>query len=127
MSQISSNQKALGVPKHPLDPLNADEIIHVSSLLKAQSPDKSLHFKIITIIEPPKTKLRPFLKAERRGATNSGLPRIASSLTPYSRQHGPRFPRPKTTTIVAFTSRKTSVYSLPCRQQFGRAVRAVTA
>jgi len=80
MSQIESNQKALGAPKHPLDPLNAAEIIQVSSLLKAQSPEHSLHFKIITIIEPPKAKLRPFLKAERNGNPSSRLPRMASAL-----------------------------------------------
>lgn len=66
--------------KHPLDPLNAEEIAQVSSLLKAKSPGKSLHFKIITIIEPPKDKLRPFLKAERDGTAIPPLPRRASAL-----------------------------------------------
>jgi primary-amine oxidase len=68
------------IPKHPLDPLTADEILKVSALLKAHSPKQSLHFKIITIIEPPKTQLRPFLKAERNGAIKENLPRKASSL-----------------------------------------------
>lgn len=66
--------------KHPLDPLNAEEIKQVSSLLKVKSPGKSLHFKIITIFEPPKAKLRPFLKAERNGTALPPLPRIASAL-----------------------------------------------
>ncbi len=66
--------------KHPLDPLTADEIIQVSSLLKTKSPDKSLHFKIITILEPPKAQLRPFLIAERNGGTQPRPPRKASSL-----------------------------------------------
>lgn len=66
--------------KHPLDPLTADEILQVSSLLKAKSPDKSLHFKIITILEPPKAQLRPFLIAERNGGTQSRPARKASSL-----------------------------------------------
>jgi primary-amine oxidase len=66
--------------KHPLDPLTADEIIQVSSLLKAKSPDKSLHFKIITILEPLKAQLRPFLIAERNGGTQSRPARKASSL-----------------------------------------------
>ena len=68
------------IPKHPLDPLTADEILKVSALLKAHSPKQSLHFKIITIIEPPKTQLRPFLKAERNGAIKENLTRKASSL-----------------------------------------------
>lgn len=67
-------------PTHPLDPLTGDEIIQTSSVLKAKFPEKSLHFKIITITEPPKAKLRPFLKAERNGDIKSNLPRIASSL-----------------------------------------------
>ncbi|KAN0106449.1 putative copper amine oxidase [Hyaloscypha variabilis] len=66
--------------RHPLDPLTADEIIQVSSLLKAKSPDTSLHFKIITILEPPKAQLRPFLIAERNGGTQPRPPRKASSL-----------------------------------------------
>ncbi|CZR57083.1 related to copper amine oxidase [Phialocephala subalpina] len=66
--------------KHPLDPLNAEEIKQVSSLLKVKSPGKSLHFKIITIFEPPKARLRPFLKAERNGTALPPLPRIASAL-----------------------------------------------
>jgi primary-amine oxidase len=66
--------------KHPLDPLTADEILQVSSLLKSKTPEKSLHFKIITIIEPPKAQLRPFLIAERNGSVQSKLSRKASSL-----------------------------------------------
>ena len=66
--------------EHPLDPLTADEILQVSSLLKAKTSDKSLHFKIITILEPPKAQLRPFLIAERNGGPQSRPPRKASSL-----------------------------------------------
>ncbi len=65
---------------HPLDPITAEEILHISSLLKAHSPNKSLHFKIITISEPPKAQLRPYLIAERNGGTKKKLPRIASAL-----------------------------------------------
>jgi primary-amine oxidase len=71
---------SVSASKHPLDPLTADEILEVSSLLKAKSPDKNLHFKIITIIEPPKAQLRPFLIAERNGSPQSKPPRKASSL-----------------------------------------------
>ncbi len=65
---------------HPLDPITAEEILQISSLLKAHSPGKNLHFKIITISEPPKAQLRPYLIAERNGSTTKKLPRIASSL-----------------------------------------------
>jgi primary-amine oxidase len=66
--------------KHPLDPLTAEEILQVSVLLKASNPRKSLHFKIITILEPPKAQLRPFLIAERNGILKTRIPRKASSL-----------------------------------------------
>ena len=49
-------------------------------MLKAKTQDKSLHFKIITIIEPPKAQLRSFLIAERNGGFQSKIPRKASSL-----------------------------------------------
>jgi primary-amine oxidase len=65
---------------HPLDPLTGDEIIEISSILRINLPEKDLHFKIITILEPPKAKLRPFLRAERNGGVKIPLPRIASSL-----------------------------------------------
>ena len=71
---------AISTSKHPLDPLTAAEILQVSSLLKARTPEKGLHFKIITIIEPPKAELREFLKAERNGGVQSKPPRKASSL-----------------------------------------------
>ncbi|KAH9216417.1 putative copper amine oxidase [Leptodontidium sp. 2 PMI_412] len=80
MSQTDISPNKTGAAKHPLDPLNAAEITQVSTLLKAKYPDQRLHFKIITIFEPPKAKLRPFLKAERNGGTSSPLPRIASAL-----------------------------------------------
>lgn len=70
----------MGSSKHPLDPLTAAEILQVSSLLKAKSPDKSLHFKCINITEPPKPSLRPFLRAEREGTAAASLARKASAL-----------------------------------------------
>lgn len=71
---------AVSTSKHPLDPLTADEILQVSSLLKARTPEKTLHFKIIAIIEPPKAQLREFLIAERNGRVQPKPPRKASSL-----------------------------------------------
>jgi primary-amine oxidase len=79
MAKCSDSHKSLDTVTHPLDPLTAKEIVQVSSILKAQSK-KDLHFKIITILEPPKAKLRPFLRAERNGSIQPTLPRIASSL-----------------------------------------------
>jgi primary-amine oxidase len=69
-------------PKHPLDPLTSSEIIQVSTLLKEASPGKALHFKIISITEPPKQVLRDFLLAERRNKQHASihLSRQASAL-----------------------------------------------
>lgn len=78
--EIQAFRMPVSTLKHPLDPLTADEILQVSSLLRSRTPDKSLHFKIITILEPPKTQLRPFLIAERNGGTQSRPSRKASSL-----------------------------------------------
>jgi primary-amine oxidase len=75
MSPSSATQAS----PHPLDPLTSDEIVEAASILKA-STTCDLHFKIITILEPPKATLRPFLRSERAGGPCSSLPRIASSL-----------------------------------------------
>ncbi|RDW84762.1 amine oxidase-7 [Coleophoma cylindrospora] len=74
-------QLSSAASSHPLDPLTPAEIRQVSSLLKAYSPDKSLHFKYINILEPPKKQLRPYLRAERNAFTKHPLPsRLASAL-----------------------------------------------
>jgi primary-amine oxidase len=69
-------------PKHPLDPLTSSEITQVSALLKEVSPGKALHFKVISIIEPPKQVLRDFLQAERHNQQHAWihLPRQAAAL-----------------------------------------------
>ena len=73
---------ALPEQKHPLDPLTSDEIVQVSALLKTKGlgKEQGLHFKAISIIEPPKWKLRDFLIGERKGLNPVPLPRRASSL-----------------------------------------------
>jgi primary-amine oxidase len=73
---------SLEAQKHPLDPLTSEEIIQVSALLKTQGAGKEhgLHFKAIGIIEPPKSKLRAFLSAERNGPKPNHLLRRASAL-----------------------------------------------
>ncbi|KAH9906005.1 copper amine oxidase [Xylariomycetidae sp. FL2044] len=66
---------------HPLDPLTPTEIAVAATLIKGSQPDGSVHFKHITLIEPPKSQLRKFLAAERKGATGIPTPiRRASAL-----------------------------------------------
>jgi len=59
---------------HPLAPLTADEIKSAASLIKAQWPaDLDLHFKSLTLEEPAKAEMVPYLEAEFHG---SNLPKI---------------------------------------------------
>ena len=69
------------VTMHPLDPLTPSEIILAAKLIKRHNEGRSVHFKNITLIEPPKNELRKFLAAERSGKPLSAVPaRRASSL-----------------------------------------------
>jgi len=55
-------------PSHPLGPLTAAEISQSSDLIRAQWPEGTkFQFKVVTLLEPPKTELAPFLQAERAG------------------------------------------------------------
>lgn len=59
---------------HPLAPLSGAEIQNASSLIKAQWPaDTNLQFKALTLQEPAKADMVPFLEAEFNGWD---LPRI---------------------------------------------------
>lgn len=84
-TQLSSSASMGASKAHPLDPLTPAEIKQVSSLLKAYSPDKSLHFKYINILEPPKKQLRPFLRAERNAFTKHPSPSRLASVLYYHR------------------------------------------
>ena len=75
--QVSSTP-AVGVanhvPTHPLSPLTASEITRSSGLIRALYPTKTnLQFKAVTLEEPEKAQLVPYLEAERNG---SYVPRI---------------------------------------------------
>lgn len=59
---------------HPLAPVNAAEIKQAVSYVRAQWPtDTDLHFKCITLQEPAKKEVVPYLEAEASGAA---LPQI---------------------------------------------------
>lgn len=63
---------------HPLGPLSASEITQSSSLIKASWPEGTeCHFKIITLLEPAKAELMPYLVAERAGKTPLDIDRRA--------------------------------------------------
>lgn len=57
------------VAKHALEPLSADEITGAAELVRSVWPSQTdLHFKVITLLEPPKAEVIPYLQAEHTGA-----------------------------------------------------------
>lgn len=61
---------------HPLGPLARQEIAQSSALIKGQWPEGTkFHFKIVTLLEPPKAELVPYLEAERAGQTPKPIDR----------------------------------------------------
>lgn len=61
---------------HPLGPLTADEISQSSTLIRAQWPEGTgFIFKVLTLLEPPKAELVPYLEAERAGQTPKSIDR----------------------------------------------------
>ena len=72
MSPMDESIKQLAV--HPLCPITASEIKHSVDLIKGCWPPRTnFHFKTITLEEPAKAELVPYLEAEHTG---SRLPRI---------------------------------------------------
>ena len=63
---------------HPYAPLSANEITYASTLLSAQWPeDTDIHYKTVTLAEPPKRDVVPYIEAEARNATLPTIDRKA--------------------------------------------------
>lgn len=63
-------------PQHPLGPLTADEIKESARIIKALWPSNTnLQFKSISLQEPDKAELVPFLTAEHAGTTTPTIDR----------------------------------------------------
>ncbi|KAL2262495.1 hypothetical protein VTK26DRAFT_1128 [Humicola hyalothermophila] len=63
---------------HPLGPLTAHEIVQSANLIRACWPEGvDCHFKIVTLLEPAKAELVPFLVAERAGLERPSIDRRA--------------------------------------------------
>ncbi|KAL4778541.1 copper amine oxidase [Aspergillus varians] len=52
---------------HPFDPLSPAEISKVAAVVRAHFPGQSPAFTFITLKEPPKLEMLPFLESEHRG------------------------------------------------------------
>jgi primary-amine oxidase len=63
------------VPSHPLAPLSAAELQNAASIIRASWPAHTdLHFKVVTLQEPPKTEVLKYLEAEHG---NKSLPSVS--------------------------------------------------
>lgn len=63
---------------HPLSPITASEITHASQLIRGLWPaNTNLQFKAITLEEPPKAQVLPYLEAEHTGAPLPSIERKA--------------------------------------------------
>lgn len=70
---------------HPLAPLDANEIASAASLVQQQwPPGTDIHFKVVTLQEPPKAQMIPLIEAENSGKTFRAPNRIVY-LTYYIR------------------------------------------
>ncbi|KAF2007923.1 hypothetical protein P154DRAFT_453216 [Amniculicola lignicola CBS 123094] len=68
---------AKSVATHPLAPLSATELASAAAIIKASWPAHTdLYFKAVTLEEPPKSEVLPYLEAEHNG----------QSLPPVSRR-----------------------------------------
>lgn len=80
-SSGATNGNSNGLPAyqaHPLGPLSGSEIVQSSTLIRQAWPEGTLfHFKVITLLEPAKAELVPYLDAERKGLTPKDIDRRA--------------------------------------------------
>lgn len=68
--------KTTAAAQHPLGPLTAAEIKESTRLIKASWPSNTnLQFKVITLREPTKSELVPFLTAEHAGQSTPTIDR----------------------------------------------------
>ncbi|KAJ5180674.1 hypothetical protein N7492_003884 [Penicillium capsulatum] len=54
---------------HPLDPLTPREILAARNIVRDDFPGQAPNFRVITLREPPKQAMIPFLESEHRGET----------------------------------------------------------
>jgi hypothetical protein len=87
---------------HPLAPIDATEIKQAVSYVRSQWPaNTDLHFKCITLQEPAKKEVVPYLEAEVLGAT---LPQIDRRvlITYYIRRTVSRYTSPRSISALTY-------------------------
>lgn len=74
----ASLRLAKSIPSHPLAPLEAAEITSAAAIIKASWPAHTdLHFKVVTLEEPPKAEVVKYLDAEHSGKPLPSISRKA--------------------------------------------------
>jgi Cu2+-containing amine oxidase len=74
---MAKQGEAVPARAHPLG-LTAQEILDTASLIRACWPEESeCRFKVLTLLEPPKSQLLPYLMAERSGQPPGHIDRKA--------------------------------------------------
>lgn len=64
-SSALPTQLGKATPSHPLAPLSAAELAAAAAIIKASWPaHTNLHFKVVTLEEPPKSEVLAYLDAE---------------------------------------------------------------
>ena len=75
---VGGKKSAGAVQQHPLGPLTANEITESARLIRAVWPSNTdIQFKSITLQEPDKSELVPFLEAEHGGRQAAKIERRA--------------------------------------------------
>lgn len=75
-ANIDSTGSDKTATSHPLGPLTGAEITQSSDLIRAQWPaETKFQFKVVTLYEPLKDELVPYLDAERAGQTPKPIDR----------------------------------------------------
>lgn len=76
LNQTLDGNDKKAATSHPLGPLTAAEITQSSSLIQAQWPEGTrFQFKVITLLEPLKAELVPYLDAEKAGQSPKPIDR----------------------------------------------------
>lgn len=74
--QHQKNGTSTQYPIHPLGPLSAEEISRSANLIRGAWPEGTkFQFKVITLSEPAKVQLIPYLDAEKKGQATSPIDR----------------------------------------------------
>ncbi|KAI9703925.1 MAG: hypothetical protein M1820_005707 [Bogoriella megaspora] len=87
-----SSQASRSDHLHPLHPVTGDEISRASNIVKRtfRDVDGDIHFKNISLHEPPKAFLLPYLDAEAAGSTPSERPFVPRCLSVTWSSHNER-------------------------------------